>query len=176
MSVVRTRDGDFQYASVGARTVRRKIGTKKWLRVVPAELKLVLQIEPSRGGFERDHWLLFLTRDSRPTRVYQVKGVANNMRYQHLTGVDILKSPRHKRSYTIARPTEAQLARVEHWATHVWSPCQVSTASARGDSQRWTIKVIAHLVEEGIVESRFKTLADSLYEPHREDSYSVFTP
>lgn len=143
------------------------VGTTEWKKAdsppptgaSPIELKLVRQEQVAGEPY---HWSLFLAREGQPGTVFQVKGDAVAMHYNHINNTNVLSSQSYKDSYIIARPTEQQAARIRYWATLEAPPGALNQATVRENCQGWTVRVIRRLVAEGIVQQNWVNTAVSL--------------
>ena len=92
------------------------------------------------------------------------QGDAIAMRYQHALAVNILASVTFKDTTVIAEPNAEQASRIAHWAVNVPPPSAPNQAAVEENCQGWIIRVVRHLVEEGIVEDNRLTYIESLKE------------
>ena len=89
-----TTRGNWQYATLGRTSYRRRRGTEAWTPVeqAPSEPELVLSLVlQNQGPGEPDHWSLFVAPEGGIGQVYQVKGDAELMQHTHLEGTNVLK-------------------------------------------------------------------------------------
>ena len=174
-----------EYAEFAGKKWKRSVGSTQWdeLDTPPpaearTELKLVRQWQ---SPDEPNHWLLFLSRKGLECTVYQVQGDATCMHHAHATGIKVENSASYedaagvdinvensdslKDAYIIAWPTDQQAERVHYWATREVPPSAPNQAAVQENCQGWSTRVIARLVEEGIVQKRWQTFAENIQEP-----------
>lgn len=164
-----TRHGNWEYMSLGERQWKRRAGTLHWhtldvppsAEALPMELQLVR--EKQTPG-EPNHWQFFLAREGQPGTIFEVRGDATAMYYNHIEDVNALVSDGYRDSYIIAQPTEQQTTRVRYWATHEVPPSAPNQAAVEENCQGWAIRVIGRLVREGIVEQKWQDFAVSIQE------------
>jgi hypothetical protein len=73
------------------------------------------------------------------------------MHHVHAEPVKLFLSASFLDSFTIAHLTEAQAARVRHWATQEPPPSAPTLAAVTENCQGWVVRVVKRLIEEGIV-------------------------
>lgn len=168
--------GRRQYKTENGQTWTRKIGQDEWRLIEPLpeglgeetrmELKLVRRRQLDG---EPNHWSLFLAPENQRGSVFQVEGDATAMHYTHADKVndyvDLTVSDSYRDSFIISYPTEQQMARVRYWANNEPPPSALNQTAAIENCQGWTIRVIRHLVEEGIVKKGYLTDAEHMQEP-----------
>ena len=165
---IQTR-GKWQYTTHEGSELKRRTGTTEWEVIdsppsgsAPLELKLVREFQLPG---EPHHWSLFLAYENQSGTVFQVRGDAVDMHFAHLENEDVLRLEGYNDSYIIARPTEQQARRVQHWANHEEPPSARNQAAVRENCQGWSIRVMRRLVAEGIIEGKWVDTAQSLQEP-----------
>lgn len=154
---------------------KRARGTQKWIEYQPEEfdqpyshvdplyLSLVHQ---KQGQGEPLHWLLFVARENKPGLVYQVKGDAEFMTYRPSNiPINVLNSASFHNIYNLAVITEQQATVVKQVADNEHPPRAPNRQSVRENCQGWTVRVIAKLVERGIVPASKLNMARSMMEP-----------
>lgn len=165
-----------EVCEVNGRTFSRKKGTQEWTEHTPGlgssnppppssalYLSLVHQVQ---GPGEPLHWSLFVARESQPGYVYQVKGDAEHMRYQPSDRVvNIVQSATFLNIYHLAVVTEQQDMVVRQVAERETPPRAANRQSVRENCQGWTLRVIAKLVEMGIVPIAKLQMARSMLQP-----------
>jgi hypothetical protein len=129
-----------------------------------SQLTLSLVLETQSFG-EPDHWSLFVASEGRSGQVYQVKGDAEFMEYEHAEGVDILTSESLKTAYTLCNLTQDQAERVAYYANTEPPPSAPDRASVRENCQGWTVRVLEKLAEEGIVTEDWLERVKDMVEP-----------
>ena len=161
---------NWQFTSFEGKDWKRRVGTTEWTEAesrppadIPAmELKLVREEQISG---EPNHWSLFLAREGEPGIIFQVRGDATAMSYAHEEDVNAVNSLDYKDSYIIAQPTTDQAMRIRYWATREVPPSAPNQAAVTENCQGWTIRVMEHLVSEGIVQRGWVDAARDLQEP-----------
>ncbi|TGJ86519.1 hypothetical protein E0Z10_g2229 [Xylaria hypoxylon] len=98
------------------------------------------------------HWSLAVAPENGGAgKVYQVKGDAVYMHYQHIDNVNIFVS----NSYADSRQLCELDAKGEQWVTYVTShvnpPRAVNQAMVRGNCQDWVVQVIQGLEDKSVV-------------------------
>ena len=166
------RVGNREYTVIGGKQWTRPVDTTQWVRVPtppPAEppvLQLMLVREHQAPG-EPDHWSLYLAYEGQAGTVYQVTGDALAMCHAHASNVNHLNSESFKDSYIIASPTAQQAAMVGYWANQEVPPRAPNQAAVQENCQGWTIRVMRHLVQEGVVAQSWLDSTENLKEPLR---------
>ncbi|KAI9823855.1 MAG: hypothetical protein M1826_007601 [Phylliscum demangeonii] len=167
------RHGNYEYRDFQGQSWHRRAGTTEWFPLEtppsdpsatappPTELHLIRKRQ-SEG--EPDHWCLFLAPEGSSGSVYQVTGDAMAMGYGHAHGVNVVLSASLRDSTIIAQPNEQQADRVRYWAEREEPPSAESMKEVKENCQGWAVRVIARLVEEGIVERRWCQYARGLME------------
>jgi hypothetical protein len=166
------RVGNREYTQIEGKQWTRSVDTTQWVRVPtpppaqPPALQLMLVREHQAPG-EPHHWSLCLAYEGQAGMVYQVKGDALAMSYDHASNVNPLESVSFKDSYIIARPTAEQAARVGYWVNQEVPPRAPNQAAVQENCQGWTIRVMRRLVQEGVVAQSWLNSAENLKEPLR---------
>jgi hypothetical protein len=130
----------------------------------PATISLQLIRQHQIGP---DHWSPFLGYEGQPGKVYQVKGDAIAMRHQHSASLNLLVSGSFKDAHVIANPSSQQSTRIDHWAVNEPPPSALNQGAVQENCQGWTIRVLRHLVEEGIMQQDRLTYIESFKESLR---------
>ena len=162
------RHGNWEYTTHDGKRWKRRAGTQQWTEMdsLPQEATVSLQLHLIREyQIGPDHWLLFLGYEGQLGRVYQVKGDAIAMHHQHSASANPLGSDSFKDVYVIANPDSEQSTRIDHWAVSEPPPSAVNQNAVQENCQGWTIRVLRHLVEEGIVGQDRLTYIESLKQP-----------
>lgn len=98
--------------------------------------------------------------------IYQVKGDAEFMKYEPSNGLeDIVQSESFSTLYQLAVLTEEQATVVKQIADNEPPPRAPNRQSVKENCQGWTVRVIAKLVERGIVPPAKLDMARSMMEP-----------
>ncbi|CAG8289716.1 unnamed protein product [Penicillium olsonii] len=164
----------------GRRFYRRK-GTQEWTEdtsdpesiVPPAEfphLYLYL-VQEEQGPGEPNHWALFLADENEPDYgyVYQVTGDAEHMTYEpSAEKVNVFDAGIASNVYTLAVVSEDQARAaklVKQIAEQEPPPRANDRNSVTENCQGWTMRVVAKLVDEGIVMSQKLEMARSMLQP-----------
>lgn len=118
--------------------------------------QLSLVVENQAEG-EPKHWSLFShfpnDAGSGSGQVWQVKGDAELMHYEHASDADMLASECFAWHQVLNNNLgDAQLARVDEIARSEPAPRAASRAAVTEHCQGWTIRVLSRLAKEGIVE------------------------
>lgn len=164
-----------EVCEVNGRHFSRRRGTQRWTEyqpddfVVPPTDPLPLYISlvhENQGPDEPLHWSLYVARESQPGVVYQVRGDAECMGYQHIKiPVDITSTESFGTLYQLATITEQQAMMVEQLANSESPPKAANRASVKENCQGWTIRVITKLVERGAVTAEKLQMTKSMMEP-----------
>ncbi|KAH6623114.1 hypothetical protein F5144DRAFT_496204, partial [Chaetomium tenue] len=86
-------------------------------------------------------------------QVWQVKGVAELMRYSHASNVAIMDSTTFEWHQTVnTKVSAAHAARIGEFAGVEPPSRAINRASVTENCQGWVIRVLRRLVEEGMVE------------------------
>lgn len=126
-------------------------------------LYLVLQVQ-AKG--EPNHWSLFVAREGKKGDVYQVKGDAESMSHRHAQKVNIFLSLTYRTSYVLVQdlPAAAE-AWVKSLAETETPPSAPNRAAVRENCQGWACRVLAKLVEKGIVSKDTLASVQGMIEP-----------
>jgi len=163
------RHGNWEYTTThDGKEWKRRAGTQQWTEIdnLPSEATMSLQLI-RQHQIGPDHWSLFLGYEGQPGKVYQVKGDAIAMRHQHSASLNLLVSGSFKDAHVIANPNPQQSTRIGHWAVNEPPPSALNQGAVQENCQGWTIRVLRHLVEEGIVQQDRLTYIESLKESLR---------
>ncbi|PGH31698.1 hypothetical protein GX50_05538 [[Emmonsia] crescens] len=158
-----SRIGVSEFCEVNGRQFKRKRGVQEWTEIFDSgglakdteQTSLCVSlVQHTQAPGEPLHWSLFVTREGKAGWVYQVKGDAEFMNYQPSDNqIDITMSETFLNMYNLATVTEEQATIVKEIAEQEPPPRAPSRAAVIEDFQGWTVRVIAKLVERGIVES-----------------------
>lgn len=171
MSTSATRiHGNWEYANIDGVEKKRRVGTTKWEltdvslpdEILHLELYIVRQVQADGEPY---HWSLFVANEGKAGAQYQVKGDTTMMHYMHAKPVNMFLSESFFDSFTMARLTEAQAARVHHWATQETPPSAPNLAAVTENCQGWVVRVVKRLVEEGIVEPKWVLESEKMKQP-----------
>lgn len=164
-----------EVCEVNGRRFSRRKGTEQWIEskldhsflpLDQSEALYLSLVHQKQGPGEPLHWSLFVARENQPGSVYQVKGDAEYMIYQPPTHlVDITTSASFSNLYQLAVVTEQQAMVVKQVAYSEPPPRAPNRQSVRENCQGWTVRVIAKLVEKGIVPSAKLQMARSMMQP-----------
>jgi hypothetical protein len=123
-------------------------------------------VHQRQGAGEPRHWSLSVAHENWPGFIYQVKGYAEFMTYLPSDRlIDITKSGTFLTSYQLAVLTEHQATLVKQVADNEPPPRAPNRQSVQKNCQGWTVRVIAKLVERGIVPAAKLNMARSMMEP-----------
>ncbi|QKX59034.1 uncharacterized protein TRUGW13939_06163 [Talaromyces rugulosus] len=165
--------GTTERCEFNGRHFKRRRGTQKWI-VFEAEKEkpqgptsdpyyVYLVQEQNPGPL---HWSLFITKENKIGLVYQVTGDAEFMTYQPSTcEINLFDSESFLNAYELAVLNEQQAAVVRQVAENEPPPRAPNRQSVLENCQGWTVRVIAKLVERGIVPTSKLELARSMVEP-----------
>ncbi|WEW60772.1 hypothetical protein PRK78_006260 [Emydomyces testavorans] len=168
-----TTAGFTEFCEVNGRQFKRKKGTQQWTEVSKggvaedtvtpfAQLSLVHQ---KQADGEPLHWSLFVARENEEGMVYQVKGDAECMNYKPSPyPINVVKSASFLNAYNLASLTEQQAMIVKEVAEREPPPSAVNRQAVVENCQGWTVRVIAKLVDRGIVQSAKLQMAKSMVE------------
>jgi hypothetical protein len=161
--------GNYEYRMFDNAMQRRRKGTEEWSRIeppppAPSELTLSLVLETQSFG-EPDHWSLFVASEGGTGKVYQVKGDAEFMQYEHAEGVDILTSECLKTAYTLCNLTEDQAGRVAYYANTETPPSAPDRAAVTENCQGCTVRVLEKLAAQGIIMGEWLARVKDMVEP-----------
>lgn len=164
-----------EVCEINGRHFNRRKGTQEWSEYksndvalpptdpLPLYISLAHEIQ---GPGEPLHWSLYIARESQPGVVYQVRGDAEFMGYQHIKiPVDITSSESFGGLYQLAAITEEQAMVVEQIANSEAPPKAENRASVKENCQGWTIRVLKKLIQRGIVPAEKLQMATSMMEP-----------
>ena len=153
------------------RSWKRRIGTETWTPVDsvperPTQMPLSLMlVRKWQAAGEPDHWLLFLSEEGKKGSVFQVTGDITYMEHLHEENVDIVNCDEYKDSFILADISLEQADLVRDYAYAETPPQAANQALATENCQGWTIRVMAKLVQKGIVAERWVEEAISLKQP-----------
>lgn len=164
-----------EICEVNGRHFSRRRGTQEWTEYKPDNVILpptgplplyVSLAHEIQGPGEPLHWSLYVARESQPGVVYQVRGDAECMEYQHIKiPVDITSSESFGTLYQLAAITEEQAMIVEELANSESPPKAANRASVKENCQGWVIRILTKLVERGVVPAEKLQMAISMMEP-----------
>ncbi|GAD93631.1 hypothetical protein MGYG_00396 [Paecilomyces variotii No. 5] len=160
----------------GQRFTRRR-GTQKWIACEPESHRLP-PIDPEserlclflahedQGPEEPMHWSLYVAKENEPGMIYQVRGDAEYMTYTpSRQRVDITSLEGFSTLYQLATVTKEQASLIEEIAQNEPPPRAANRREAKENCQGWTVRVIAELVEGGIVPRRKLEMARTMMQP-----------
>ena len=87
------------------------------------------------------------------------------MKYVHASNIDLVSSTSYKDSFVLALPNEQDAGRVRYWATREPPPSAPNQAAVRENCQAWVIRVVARLVEEGIIHKSWLSRIKEMQQP-----------
>jgi hypothetical protein len=167
--------GRREVCEVNGRTFSRIKGTDKWTESIgneppsqlsPSSSLYVSLVHQRQGPGEPSHWSLIVAPENKPGYVYQVKGDTENMRYQPSdTTINIMNSISFLNIYHLAPVTEEQGIIVRQVAEQEPPPRATNRHSVTENCQGWTVRVIAKLVESGMVPIAKLEMARSMLQP-----------
>ncbi|PLN74732.1 hypothetical protein BDW42DRAFT_189637 [Aspergillus taichungensis] len=141
-----------EICEVNGCTFERLKDTQTWTVKMGAPLMLSL-VHEAQGEGEPNHWYLFVAEENERGFVYQVKGDAECMRYEPSgRKVNVLHSASFLTSYTLATITDERPPRAN------------SRREVTENCQGWTVRMIARLVDIGIVPTEKLEMAKSMVE------------
>lgn len=174
------RVGLREICQVNGHHFRRLRGTEEWNEYYPDDeiegntlskdayhepCYLSLILEEQNPG-EPNHWSLFVAREDMAGFAYAVTGDAEYMTYQpSKDAIKLWLSPSFLASYQLAALTEQQAMLVKDIAEHETPPRAINRQSVNENCQGWTVRVIAKLVESGVVPSAKLQMARSMMQP-----------
>ncbi|KAM5430571.1 hypothetical protein McanCB21832_006416 [Microsporum canis] len=167
------RVGLREMCEVNGRRFSRRTGTQQWAEYRPEDslpppgrsLDLSL-VHHAQGPGEPLHWALFVGPENQPGMVYEVKGDAEFMTYQPPSGpVDVTRSASFSTMYRLAALSEQQAAVVREVADSEVPPRAPNRQSVKENCQGWAVRVIARLVDRGIVPAAKLQMAESMMQP-----------
>ena len=134
---------------------------------LPLHLSVVVQ---RQAEGEPSHWSLFSHRpDADGTgrgQVWQVKGDAERMHYQHASDVNILRSASfHWHQVMNTDLTDSQYARVDRIAQREPPPRAANRRAVTENCQGWVIRVLWQLVDARIVDGNAVTTLQQYMDP-----------
>ncbi|KAL3481426.1 hypothetical protein BJX99DRAFT_164597 [Aspergillus californicus] len=165
-----------EICEVNGHHFKRRKGTQQWTEYKPDDpsslqppqsqpLYLSL-VQEKQGPGEPLHWSLFVARENQPGLVYMVTGDAEYMVHQHSTElIDITSSESFLTAYQLASVTEEQAMIVTQVANQETPPSAPNRQSVKENCQGWSVRVIARLVEMGIVPTAKLDMARSMLQP-----------
>lgn len=159
-----TTQGLREICEVKGRHFRQGKGTQQCTEYIPdknepkpvpqdadSHLYLSLIHEKQNEG-EPLHWSLYVAHENQPGHSYQVTGDAELMSYvPSMDVVDATKSESFLTLYQLAALTEQQAMVVKEVADNEPPPRAVNRQAVVENCQGWAVRVIAKLVEKGIV-------------------------
>lgn len=170
-----TTRGLSEVCEVNGHHFKRRKGTQEWKEYTPDQsLPPPSQFRPlylslvheNQGPGEPRHWSLLVAHENQPGMIYQVKGDAEFMKYEPSNGLeDIVQSESFSTLYQLAVLTEEQATVVKQIADNEPPPRAPNRQSVKENCQGWTVRVIAKLVERGIVPPAKLDMARSMMEP-----------
>lgn len=155
----------------------RRRGTQQWSPFEPGRedlppadvehIHLYLSlVQEKQGPDEPLHWSLFVAYENQPGLVYQVTGDAEHMTYVPSNEfIDMTSSADFLTLYQLATVTEQQATVVKEVADHECPPRAACRREVKENCQGWAVRVIAKLVERGIVPRAKLEMAESMMEP-----------
>ncbi|KAL9110169.1 MAG: hypothetical protein Q9227_005229 [Pyrenula ochraceoflavens] len=167
-----SRVGMTEFTQIQGVSHKRRVGTTEWVRVgsppPPETEHLSLMLVRERQAPDKPfHWSLCLAPEGKEGEKFQVRGDWTAMHYAHESNINIFNSQTFELqdSFIIGRPDQQQCARILHWVNHEPPPSAQTQADAQENCQGWTLRVIARLVAEEVVESRWRDYFYGLLEP-----------
>ncbi|KZF22289.1 hypothetical protein L228DRAFT_149852 [Xylona heveae TC161] len=163
-----------EVCEVNGRGFWRRKGTQQWIEYDPGNLSLppaeaqplyLSLVQEAQGEGEPLHWALHVGCENQPGSEYQVTGDAECMVYQPANDADITNSESFLNLYQLAVVTEEQAMVVKQIADSEPPPRAPNRQSVTENCQGWTVRVIAKLVERGIVPSGKLQMARSMMQP-----------
>ncbi|KAI0539765.1 hypothetical protein GGR58DRAFT_499800 [Xylaria digitata] len=97
------------------------------------------------------HWLLAVAPENGEGTIYQVKGDAQNMRYQHISKANVFVSGSYADSRRICELDANGEIWVAYFTSQVTPPRAESQTQVRGDCQDWVVQVIQELEGKDVV-------------------------
>lgn len=158
-----SRRGGHEYMRAEGRMFKRRAGKEDqaWVEVQPEAppkeedpVYFLAVMAKNQSPGEPDHWLIFFGPENGPGAVFQVTGDAISMYYEHEQDVDVIASEDFSWAHEIERNITIQsqiIQRLEHWVTTIPPPSAPTQAQVTENCQNWVLKVLAALVEEGLV-------------------------
>jgi hypothetical protein len=134
-----------------------------------ATLKLAVVVQKQSEG-EPYHWALFCYYPDQTGKgkgqVWQVKGDAECMRYQHASNIDIFNSASFYWHQVVSpNLSHAQYGIIDKITRDEQPPRAANRAAVKENCQGWTIRVLRRLVRHGIVEERTVTMLQGYMDP-----------
>ncbi|KAK8142440.1 hypothetical protein G3M48_008772 [Beauveria asiatica] len=131
------------------------------------QLSVVVQRQAEN---EPKHWSIFCHRPNLSGtgkgQIWQVKGDAEYMHYQHALDVDILSSQSFEWHQVVNNDlSESQRARVNQICNSEPPPRAANRASVTENCQGWVIRVLYRLAREGIVQQGAITMLQRYMDP-----------
>lgn len=169
-----------EVCEVNSRTFSRRKGTQEWtersssldgLEPPPASPSspppnYLSLIHHNQSPGEPLHWSLFIAPENSPGYIYEVKGDAQYMSYQCSdTPIDIIQSDGFANIYTLAVLTDKQDMVVRQVAEKEPPPRAADRLSVTENCQGWCVRVIARLVEMGIVKASKLEMVRGMVQP-----------
>ena len=142
------------------RSFSRKKGTQEWIELEsqsssmpPDSESLYLSlVHHSQGPGEPLHWSIFIARENQPDAVYQVMGDAEeHMNYKTAPWIDLTNTTSIFNLYQLATITDQQATMVKEIADSEFPLRAPNRQSVKENCQGWAVRVIAKLVDRGIV-------------------------
>ncbi|KAL1847949.1 hypothetical protein Plec18170_008363 [Paecilomyces lecythidis] len=164
-----------EVCEVDGRHFTRRRGTQEWIACAPESDRL-LPNEPEsehlylahedQGPEEPVHWSLYVAKENEPGMIYQVRGDAEWMTYMpSRERVDITSVEGFSTLYQLATVTKEQASLIQEIAENEPPPRAANRREAKENCQGWTVRVIAKLVERGIVPGRKLEMTRSMMQP-----------
>lgn len=112
----------------------------------------LLLVRQRQAEGEPRHWSLFLSRENQAGTVYQVKGDATYMRFDHAANVNILNSTSLLDSYIICdNMTESSIAWLQRIVQEELPPNAPNRREVKENCQGWTLRVLSKLARYGVI-------------------------
>ncbi|KAJ5748825.1 uncharacterized protein N7511_010521 [Penicillium nucicola] len=165
-----------QVCEVNGQTLTRRNGTQEWTKHAPeSEAQLTASLDSAslylslihhaQGPGEPFHWSLFVAHENHPGSVYQVKGDAEFMTYEPEDSVDETQAESFSTLYQLAVVSEEQARVIKQVAECEPPPHAPNRQYVIENCQGWSVRVIAKLVERGIVPPVKLEMAISMMQP-----------
>ncbi|KAI2607856.1 hypothetical protein GGR54DRAFT_404606 [Hypoxylon sp. NC1633] len=125
----------------------------------------LILIRQSQLDGEPFYWSLSVGEEGGRCRVFQVKGDAVHMHYQHAPSLNIFESASFHDHYVLAQLNKDGLAQVDCVANTQPPPEARSQAEVKENCQGWTVRVLRELQSVSIVSKEWVDKVEDMKEP-----------
>lgn len=162
-----------QFASDGHRQYIRKKGTEKWVPVAALPSPPSFEANPNKFLFlmvqaqvdQRDHWALQVSKEGEPGTVYQVVGDHELMQFSRVENLNLQTSKSFRTAYILGSIDEDQAKMIDYHCRNEQPPSAPNRAAVTENCQRWIVRVLKRLGEDGVIKQSSIGLAESILQP-----------